>query len=78
MAGGQCTTWFRSRTWFFIAPVQPATGLFSICGTTRDELEWITRGMRRYLPVQCERFRDAVTLLGCDPGSTVVLPINQL
>jgi proline iminopeptidase len=33
--------------------------LFSVCGTTRDEVEWITRGMRRYLPAEWERFRDA-------------------
>ena len=34
--------------------------LFSVCGTTRREVEWITRGMRRYLPAEWERFRDAV------------------
>jgi proline iminopeptidase len=34
--------------------------LFSVCGTTRGEIDWITRGMRRYLPEEWERFRDAV------------------
>ena len=37
-----------------------AVVLFSVCGTTRPEIEWITRGMRRYLPEEWARFRDAV------------------
>ena len=37
--------------------------LFSVVGTTRREIEWITRDMARFLPDEWERFRAAVPRL---------------
>lgn len=37
-----------------------AAVLFSVCGTTRREIAWVTRGMRRHLPEEWEWFRAGV------------------
>ena len=47
-----------------------AAVLFSVCGTTRREVAWITRGMRRYLPEEWTRFRDGVPAV--DRGGDLV------